>query len=144
MKKFVETTFGLVAGIGFLWAAIAIFVWDVGKLRQARDSRDGPGLRAQSLAQPSMTADERSGPTLSTPTPLRARRTHPARSPLISSISLAGRAGLRASLPVIRWGRTLLSTTIQTNLQLPSLSRQFTRTSSCRSCSVPSSSSEAL
>lgn len=47
MKKFVETTFGALAGIGFLCAAIAIFVWDVGKLQQARDSRDWPRVEGR-------------------------------------------------------------------------------------------------
>src|SRR5262249_47657301 len=47
MKKFIETTFGVVGGIGFLWAAFAIFVWDVGKLQQARDSRDWPQVEGR-------------------------------------------------------------------------------------------------
>ena len=42
MKNLVGKTFGILGGIGFLFAAIAIFVWDVEKLGQARDSRDWP------------------------------------------------------------------------------------------------------
>jgi hypothetical protein len=41
-KKLVEIAFGIVGGIGFLWAGLAILVWDIGKLQQARNSRDWP------------------------------------------------------------------------------------------------------
>jgi hypothetical protein len=44
MKKLVGTTFGFLGGIGYLFAAIAIFAWDIEKLRQVRDSRDWPQI----------------------------------------------------------------------------------------------------
>jgi Protein of unknown function (DUF3592) len=58
MKKLIETTIGVLAGIAFLAAAAAIFVWDVGKLRQAHDSQAWP--QATGIVTRSFVDDRRS------------------------------------------------------------------------------------
>jgi hypothetical protein len=47
IKKLAETTIAFLAGVGFLYAGIAIFVWDVEKLRQARDSQNWPRVEGR-------------------------------------------------------------------------------------------------
>jgi hypothetical protein len=47
IKKIAETTIAFLAGVGFLYAGIAIFVWDVEKLRQARDSQNWPRVEGR-------------------------------------------------------------------------------------------------
>lgn len=42
MKKFLELLFGIVAGLGFLWAGSWILIWDVGMLRKAESSANWP------------------------------------------------------------------------------------------------------
>jgi hypothetical protein len=42
MKNFLTGIVGTVGGVGFLCAGVAILVWDIGKLQQARESRDWP------------------------------------------------------------------------------------------------------
>jgi hypothetical protein len=42
MKRSANILFGILAGAGFLWAGVAILMWDIGKLRQARAARNWP------------------------------------------------------------------------------------------------------
>jgi hypothetical protein len=42
MKKIFNVIIGFLGAIGFLWVGMWIFVWDIGKLQQASDSRDWP------------------------------------------------------------------------------------------------------
>jgi hypothetical protein len=45
MTRYATTIFGILGGAGFLWAGLAILWWDVGKLRQARATRDWPTVQ---------------------------------------------------------------------------------------------------
>jgi hypothetical protein len=47
MNRFLTTTIGIVGSTAFFWAAAAIFVSDVGKLRHARESLDWPSVNGR-------------------------------------------------------------------------------------------------
>jgi hypothetical protein len=47
MKKFLSLTLSALASLAFLVGAVAIFVWTVGKLHQARESRDWPQVEGR-------------------------------------------------------------------------------------------------
>ncbi len=44
MKKLINTTLGILGAIGFLCAGTAILAWDIGQLRQAKESRNWPQI----------------------------------------------------------------------------------------------------